>query len=160
MKQLLLILVTLTAAVFCTASCSKNDAEVLTQHNGNINVDTTHQTKSKMKITVGASIFTATLNDNATVSTFKAMLLLTITMSELNANEKFFYFSSTLPTNATRGGNIEAGDLMLYGNNCLVLFYEGLNTSYNYTRLGSIDNINGLKAALGTGDITVKFELQ
>jgi len=160
MKQLLILLVALTAFTFCTASCAKNDESAPTQNNDKNQGDTTNQTKNKMNITIGTSLFTATLNDNTTVRAFKSMLPMTINMSELNANEKFFYFSSTLPTNAAAGGDIQAGDLMLYGNNCLVLFYENLNTSYSYTRLGEIDNLNGLKAALGTGDIILKFELQ
>lgn len=131
---------------------SKND--VATQNNGS---DTT---SNKMKITIGSAVFTATLNNNATTAAFKAMLPLTINMSELNGNEKMYYFSTTLPTNASSGGNIQVGDLMLYGNNCLVLFYEGFNTSYRYTRLGRIDNTSGLVAALGAGSVTVKFEKQ
>lgn len=131
---------------------SKND--VATQNNGS---DTT---SNKMKITIGSAVFTATLNNNATTTAFKAMLPLTINMSELNGNEKMYYFSTTLPTNASSGGNIKVGDLMLYGNNCLVLFYEGFNTSYSYTRLGRIDNTSGLVAALGAGSVTVKFEKQ
>jgi hypothetical protein len=113
-----------------------------------------------MKITVGSSVFTATLYNNATTKAFKAMLPLTINMSELNGNEKFYYFSSILPTNATTSKNIQTGDLMLYGNNCLVLFYENLNTSYSYTRLGKIDTISGLASTLGNGNVTVKFELE
>lgn len=160
MKQLLVMLVALIAFTFCTASCGKNDEPAPIQNNGNNNNDTTNQTKNKMNITVGTNVFTATLNDNATVTAFKAMLPMTINMSELNSNEKFFYFSSTLPTNATPGGSIQAGDLMLYGKNCLVLFYERLNTSYCYTRLGKVDNVNGLKTTLGAGNIIVKLELQ
>lgn len=113
-----------------------------------------------MKITVGSSVFTATLYDNPTATAFKAMLPMTINMSELNNNEKFYYFSNTLPTNASFGGSIQVGDLMLYGNNCLVLFYESLNTSYSYTRLGKISDTTGLVAALGSGNIMVSFELQ
>jgi hypothetical protein len=113
-----------------------------------------------MKIKVGTAVFTATLEDNPTASAFKAMLPLTIRMGELNGNEKFYYFSSTLPTNASRGGNIQAGDLLLYGNNCLVLFYEAFNNSYSYTRLGRIDDATGLESALGTGDATVTFEFE
>lgn len=137
-------------------ACSKNDETMQTNNsNNNSNTDT-----SKMKITIGSAVFIATLVNNATATAFKSMLPLTINMSELNGNEKFYYFSTTLPTNASSGGNIQAGDLMLYGNNCLVLFYEGFNTSYSYTRIGRIENTSGLVAALGAGSITVKFEKQ
>lgn len=142
-------------------ACSKSEVAIPTQNNGS---DTTNgnndTTSNKMKITIGSAVFTATLNNNATASAFKAMLPLTITMSELNGNEKFYNFSTTLPTNESSGGNIQVGDLMLYGNNCLVLFYESFNTSYSYTRLGKIDNTSGLVAALGTGSATIKFEKQ
>jgi hypothetical protein len=113
-----------------------------------------------MIVTIGSSVFTAILNDNATTAAFRAMLPLTITMEELNGNEKFYYFQDTLPSDASRGGNIQPGDLTLYSNNCLVLFYEGFNTSYSYTRIGHIDNISGLVHALGTGNVTVKFEME
>ncbi|RZK10739.1 MAG: hypothetical protein EOO46_09505 [Flavobacterium sp.] len=137
-------------------ACSKNNEVEQTNNVDNIsNTDTT-----KMKITIGSAVFTATLNNNATVSAFKAMLPFTITMSELNGNEKFYNFSTTLPTNASSGGNTQVGDLMLYGNNCLVLFYESFKTSYSYTRLGKIDNTTGLVAALGAGGVTIKFEKQ
>jgi len=135
-------------------ACSKNNVATPTQNNGS---DTTSR---KMKITIGSAVFTATLHNDATTTAFKAMLPLTMEMDELNGNEKFYYFSSTLPTDASTGGNIQVGDLMLYGNNCLVLFYEGLNTAYSYTRLGKIDNTAGLVATLGTGSVTVKFENQ
>lgn len=135
-------------------ACTKNNVIEQTEYsNNNSNAETT-----KMKITIGSTVFTATLNNNATQTAFKAMLPLTINMSELNGNEKFYYFSSSLPTNSSSVGNLQVGDLMLYGNNCLVLFYEGFNTSYSYTRLGRIDNITGFVAALGSGSVTVKFE--
>ena len=152
------IIFTILASLICIQlfACSKNNViEHTNSSNNNSNTDTT-----KMKIIIGSAVFTATLNNNATATAFKAMLPLTINMSELNGNEKFYYFSTTLPTNASSGGNIQVGDLMLYGNNCLVLFYEGFNTSYSYTRLGRIDNTSGLVAALGAGSVTVKFEKQ
>ena len=142
----------------CVQFFASSKSNVVEQTNNSDTTSTIHRTK--MKITIGAAVFTATLNNNATTTAFKAMLPLTINMSELNGNEKFYYFSTTLPTNASSGGNIQVGDLMLYGNNCLVLFYEGLNTSYSYTRLGRIDNTSELVAALGAGSVTVKFEIQ
>lgn len=152
------IISTILASLICIQlfACSKNNE--IGQTNNFINNSDTDTTK--MKITIGSTVFTTTLSNNATATAFKAMLPLTISMSELNGNEKFYYFSTTLPTNASSGGNIQVGDLMLYGNNCLVLFYEGFNTSYSYTRLGRIDNTSGLVAALGAGSVAVKFEKQ
>ena len=48
---------------------------------------------------------------------------------------------------------------MLYGNNCLVVFYESFDTSYTYTKIGHIDDTSGLVDALGTGSVTVTFEM-
>ena len=79
-------------------------------------------------------------------------------MNELNGNEKYHYLDSSLPTNSYQPGTIHAGDLMLYGNNCVVLFYETFNSSYSYTRIGSIDDPSGLAAALGSGNVSVRFE--
>ena len=79
-------------------------------------------------------------------------------MTELNGNEKYYDFPSALPTNASVGGDIKAGDLMLYGSNVLVLFYKNFNTSYSYTKLGYVDNPTGLAQALGAGNVIVKFE--
>ena len=114
--------------------------------------------QTPINIIIGSKAFTATLADSETGEAFAALLPLTVTMNELNGNEKYHYLSTSLPTAAYRPGIIHAGDLMLYGNNCLVLFYETFNTSYSYTRLGSIDNPSGLASALGSGDVSVRFE--
>ena len=163
MKSLITVIVVVFAFSFCAASCSKDDAETSVQNNenvvagtGNNNNDNTSTTK--MKITIGTAVFTATLYENPSATAFASLLPLTIDMTELNANEKYYNFPSTLPTNASVGGDIKVGDLALYGNNVLVLFYKNFNTSYSYTKLGYVDNPAGLAAALGTGNVTVKFE--
>lgn len=46
---------------------------------------------------------------------------------------------------------------MLYGADCLVLFYESFSTSYSYTRIGAVENVSGLAAAVGRGGVTVSF---
>lgn len=114
--------------------------------------------QTSINVIVGSKTFTATLADSETGEAFAALLPLNVTMNELNGNEKYHYLSSSLPTAAYQPGTIHAGDLMLYGNNCVVLFYETFNSSYSYTRIGSIDNPSGLAEALGDGNVSVRFE--
>lgn len=113
---------------------------------------------NNLKISVGSASFTVTLENNATVTAFKALLPMTVNMSEMNSNEKYYYLPENLPTASSSPGTIQTGDLMLYGSSCLVLFYESFRTSYSYTRLGRVDNPSGLASALGSGSATVTFE--
>lgn len=112
-----------------------------------------------LTLTVGGQAFTVTLTDNESAHQLVSLLPLTLNMSELNRNEKYFYLDNELPTDPYQPGQINAGDLMLYGNNCLVLFYESFSSGYSYTRLGRVDDSAGLAEVLGTGDVEVTFSL-
>ena len=85
---------------------------------------------------------------------------MTISMLELNGNEKYVDLPASLPTNAANPGTIQNGDLMLYGSSTLVLFFKSFSSCYRYTKLGRIDDFTGLVAALGTGNVNIKFELE
>jgi hypothetical protein len=115
---------------------------------------------SKIKIKVNSQIFKATLLDNKSVKAFKEMLPLTMKMTELNGNEKYFDLPNSLPTNSYNPETIENGDLMLYSSKTFVLFYKTFSTPYSYTKLGSLDDVTGLTTALGSGNVTVTFELE
>lgn len=112
-----------------------------------------------ISLTVGGQTFSAALEDNETTQAFSELLPLTLEMSELNGNEKFYYMDATLPTDPESPGQIKAGDLMLYGDNCLVLFFDSFSTSYSYTRLGSVTDAGSLVDALDSGTVTVTFAL-
>jgi hypothetical protein len=150
MKRLLFFAFLAVSLVSC-ASCSKNP--VTSESSNNIN-----PTGSKMKIKIGNSTFTATLYENATATAFKSLLPMTVNMVELNGNEKYADLSPNLPASASNPETIQNGDLMLYGSSTLVLFYKSFSTSYSYTKLGRIDDVTGLVAALGTGNVNVSFE--
>ncbi len=78
-------------------------------------------------------------------------------MSELNGNEKYFYLKDSFPVNASNPGTIYKGDIMLYGSDCIVLFYKTFSTSYSYTKLGHIENAENLESVAGGGSVSVKF---
>ncbi|MFT3752892.1 MAG: cyclophilin-like fold protein [Paludibacter sp.] len=117
------------------------------------------QTTPQIKVTVGTKVYIANTYDNASAKAFIGLLPLTIQMNELNGNEKYSYLSSNLPSAATNPGTIQTGDLMLWGDNCLVLFYKTFSTGYNYTKLGYIINSSGLSETVSSGNITVNYEL-
>ena len=109
---------------------NENLVQNITTNNNNIEGG---EESMKLNIKVGDKNFTATLESNNTTKSLLEKLPLTISMSELHGNEKYYYFNESLPTNSERIGNINTGDLMLYGSDCLVLFYKSFSTSYSYT---------------------------
>ncbi|MBQ9231747.1 MAG: hypothetical protein IJ190_11325 [Prevotella sp.] len=132
-----------TLLLFITA-CSTEEAQA--------------QSSSNMEIiiTVGGKTFTATLEDTETGRAFYNRLPLTLNMSELNGNEKYYYLDEALPTASQYYSTIHAGDLMLYGNSCVVLFY-GEAGGYSYTRLGKLNKTEGLVSAVGISSVSVTF---
>lgn len=110
-----------------------------------------------IQITAGGQTFSAVLYNNNTVQEFVGLFPLTLDMSELNGNEKYYYFDGSLPTDSENVGYINTGDIMLYGSDCLVLFYDSFSTPYSYTRLGYVNDPDGFADALGSGDVTVTF---
>lgn len=128
--------------------------------NENAIADNSASMKDTLVVKIGSREFTGTLLDNPTATAFKAMLPLTMNMTELNGNEKYFDLARSLPTNPSNPGQINAGDLLLYGSNTLVLFYEAFSTTYRYTRIGKLDNPSGLAQAVGAGNATVTIQLK
>lgn len=135
-------------------ACTKTKSEPISNSNEIVKTDT-----MKLKVSIGSKVFAATLLDNGTAKAFKSKLPMTVNMVELNSNEKYFDLADGLPTNSSNPGTIQKGDLMLYGSKTLVLFYKSFSTSYSYTKLGRIDDTSALSDVLGTGNITVTFEL-
>ena len=111
--------------------------------------------KTMIKITVNSKTFTAELENNKTAKAFLEMLPMTISMEELNGNEKYYYMDEDLPTKSYKPGTIHSGDLMLFGSDCLVLFYQTFKSGYSYTKIGSIPEPQGLEKALGKGNAKI-----
>ncbi len=137
----------LAVAAWLSAACSKNEGTPATERN-----------MSEIKITIAGKNFTAIPANTPAAAKFLKRLPLTLRMNELNGNEKYAGLSDKLPADPACPGRIGSGELMLYGNSTLVLFYESFPTSYSYTRIGKITDVRGLKEAVGRENITVTFE--
>jgi len=159
MKQLIaLMLLTAMTACGTTQNGQMNDmSTTLTDVTENTESNESGDNMSTIKMTIGEAEFSIALADNDTAQAFMERLPMTLDMSELNGNEKYFYLDESLPSAAQNPGQISAGDLMLYGNSCVVLFYKDFQTSYRYTRLGKVQDVSGLADAVGKSDVTVTF---
>ena len=113
--------------------------------------------EKNLSLQVNGKTFKITLEENETTEALTKVLPLKIIMNELNGNEKYYYLDTMLPSNPIRVEKIESGDIMLYGDNCLVIFYEDFKTTYSYTRIGKIENTEGLKEALGSGNVEMEI---
>ncbi len=111
----------------------------------------------KINISIDGNNYTATLEDNETTRDFISKLPITMEMNDLNDNEKYYYFDGSFPINPKKVETVEVGDIMLYGNNCLVIFYESFETDYSYTKIGKIDNPNGLADIALNQQVTVSI---
>ena len=133
---------------------------LLPTKNNNLNTDgSNYENNSKgeemknIKVIINNKEYNAKMENNKTTEAFINLLPQEFTMQELNGNEKFVYMSNSLPTNEENPKHINAGDIMLYGNNCLVIFYDSFDTNYAYTKMGHIDNLSDIDE----NNVTVKF---
>ncbi|WP_303825449.1 flavodoxin [Ruminococcus flavefaciens] len=120
------------------------------------------KSETKLLISVGDKQLTATLADNSSVQALVDLLQkgdITIDMSDYSNFEKVGELPESLPKNDEQI-DTDYGDLILYQGNKFVIYYD--KNSWNFTKLGHIDNITQgeLKAILGEGDVTVTLSLK
>ena len=156
MKKVLLIPICL---LLLFTGCTNNTNNINNNETNN-STNEINETKesdvkvSDIKIIINDKTYTLKLENNKTTQEFIELLPQEFAMSELNGNEKYVYMDKSLTTNSYNPKHIEKGDVMLYGDNCLVIFYKSFATSYSYTKIGHIDNLTNLE----NGSITVKIE--
>lgn len=110
-----------------------------------------------LNVEVNGKTYIAKLVDNETTIALIKKLPLEVTMNELNGNEKYYRFDTSLPSNPISINKINKGDIMLYEDNTLVIFYDTFDTIYKYTKIGTIEENGMLKTNLGKKEIKVKF---
>ena len=113
----------------------------------------------RIVITVNGQELPATLADTDAAREFAQLLPLHLQLEELNGNEKYSYLDNPLSTDSYNPGIIHAGDLMLFGSSCIVLFYQTFETQYTYTPLARIDDAEGIAELVGAGEVEARIAL-
>lgn len=113
----------------------------------------------RIVITVGGREFQATLDNTEAARAFAKLLPLHLQLEELNGNEKYAYLDNPLPADSRNPETIHAGDLMLFGSSCIVLFYQTFPTQYTYTPIAHLDDASGLAECVGAGDVDARIAL-
>ena len=143
MKKVLSLLIVI---LLLTACSSNKEQTVEKETNKDSDI-------SMINVIINNKEYNLNLEDNKTVEELLELLPIEEEMTELNGNEKYLYLDKSLPTNSSNPKHINSGDVMLFGDNCLVIFYKSFDTTYSYTKIGHIDNLEDL----GSSNITVKF---
>lgn len=117
-----------------------------------------NKTEIPVTLTVGGKTFSAKFYDNPAARELVEKMPMTLSMEELNGNEKYHYFDTNFPTNETSPKQIQAGDIKLYGSGCLVTFYKSFTTSYRYTSVGYVEDAAGFARAVGSGNVKITFQ--
>ncbi len=118
------------------------------------------ETVVTMNVEVNGRTFRASLEENGAVDALVEMMEngpVTIDMSDYSGFEKVGALGTSLPTENSQT-TTQAGDIVLYQGNQIVMFYG--SNSWSYTRLGHVEDLTGWEEALGSGDVTVTFSLE
>ena len=114
----------------------------ITNTNANTN---TKKEENVMKININREKYVINVENEALMEEIYNALPETFTMNELNGNEKYYYLNSTMKNaNSEAVGQVQKGDVMLFGSDCLVIFYDSFETEFRYTKIGHIDNLGDI----------------
>lgn len=139
----------------------QNEENTITTDSQQNSTNDDNMENKKIKLAIGNHILTATLADNSSVDSLVQVLStknIVVDMDDYGNMEKVGSLGQSFPRNDT-SITTEAGDIILYQGNMLVIYYAP--NSWSFTRLGKIDNITGteLKSILGKGGVTVTLSL-
>lgn len=138
-----------------TDAPDKTDKSSTTESNG-----LNEKEDQKMLITVGSYNFTVTLEKNSSAEALKRYLAsgpVTIAMDDYAGMEKVGGLGTTLPRNDTPI-TTTLGDVILYLGDQIAIYYR--KNSWNFTKLGHIDNVEHLIEALGKGSVDVTLSIE
>lgn len=182
MKKIFAVLILAITACFALVGCAGSSGQIPSNENGNDAVITPELSESEepnypqqdeqpeqeeitiMYLYINENKLEVTLAENSAVDALVEILKngdITYTANDYGGFEKVGSLGHTLPASDSQI-TTEAGDVMLYSGNQLVLFY-GSNL-WSYTRLGKINgySVSELKTLFcaGSGSVQVRISLK
>lgn len=145
----------LTIALFIFAS-----AIFVQYKNKDINksLDVSEQYKKikEIKVYIGGREADVTFEDNISVKELAVYAPYNhMPLIDLNNNSKYCILKRKLNTDSNITKTTKKGDIMLYKNNNIIIFYKDAENNYSYTKLGHINNID--KFDMNSDDITLSI---
>lgn len=157
MKKIVVGVLLLTALFLtaCQNEISQKEGAKIKPTTEKTAVNQTSKEPVSEEIMIAGQAYQLEYYQNDTVTALKNLFPLNLEMEDLNQNEKFYNLPVALPTDAKSIHRISRGDVMLYGNDCLVLFYESFASGYSYTPIAKIKNPAGLQALRSSKQVSV-----
>lgn len=121
--------------------------------------DVSEMSQNVIYLSAGKETFAVALEDNDAANALMELLQdgsVTISLNDYGGFEKVGALGTDLPADDAYT-TTQAGDIVLYQGNQIVIFYG--SNSWSYTRLGKINETEDLQAALGKGTVSVTFSL-
>ena len=127
-----------------------------------IKEESKEDTESMMQMMIGDTLVAVDWEENESVQALRDLCTdtpLTIQMSMYGGFEQVGSIGTSLPRNDEQT-TTEAGDIVLYSGNQIVVFYG--SNSWAYTRLGHITDQDaaGMTELLGNGDVTITIRME
>ena len=120
------------------------------------------EAESVLTLTVDGQVLTVEWEENASVDALRELVKeapVTVSMSPYGGFEQVGSLGTSLPRDDAQT-TTDAGDIVLYQGNQMVLFHD--SNSWSYTRLGHIENMNReeLRNLLGGNGVTAVLSLE
>lgn len=139
---------------------SETDIQKEDMESGTLGKGQEDSTMPSVNIQVGDINFTATMHDNESARAIVNKMPFTLNMTDFGSQEKVADITFDLPSAQTMvPATINVGDIYLWSGNNLVLFYTTFSNSYSYVPVGYIEDVTGLRDALGNASMNITFHI-
>ena len=82
----------------------------------------------------------------------------TLSLNELNGNEMYADLPFKVAAKSQDSDKVRAGDVRLYGNQTLVIFYKDHETSYRYNKIGEIKDLSQLDILINSKNTILRIK--